>query len=53
GHRSSGCLHADRDLIEIKKKGRPVSQCAECRELRKTKQMHIKCICTTRKSQCM
>ncbi|KAI8096674.1 copper fist DNA binding domain-containing protein [Halteromyces radiatus] len=45
GHRSSGCQHADRELVEIRKKGRPVSQCAHCRNLRKTKQVHIKCLC--------
>jgi hypothetical protein len=32
-------------LFEIKKKGRPVTQCEHCRELRKTKQVHVKCIC--------
>ncbi|KAI7864498.1 copper fist DNA binding domain-containing protein [Spinellus fusiger] len=60
GHRSSGCLHTDRHLIEIKKKGRPVSQCAKCRERRKINQVHTKCICikplassvTTSCSQC-
>ena len=46
GHRSSNCQHADRPLFEIKKKGRPVSQCEKCRELRKTKRMHSKCTCT-------
>ncbi|KAI1784712.1 hypothetical protein LXA43DRAFT_194499 [Ganoderma leucocontextum] len=45
GHRSSGCQHADRPLFEVKKKGRPVSQCDKCRELRKTKRMHGKCTC--------
>ncbi|KAF5381941.1 hypothetical protein D9757_007575 [Collybiopsis confluens] len=45
GHRSSGCKHTDRPLYEIKKKGRPVTQCEHCRELRKTKQVHVKCIC--------
>lgn len=29
----------------MKKKGRPVSQCEKCRELRKTKRMHGKCNC--------
>ncbi|ORX62824.1 copper-fist-domain-containing protein [Hesseltinella vesiculosa] len=47
GHRSTSCQHADRELVEIRKKGRPVSQCAECRNLRKTKQVHIKCMCKT------
>ncbi|PCH33032.1 hypothetical protein WOLCODRAFT_134864 [Wolfiporia cocos MD-104 SS10] len=45
GHRSSSCQHTERPLFEIKKKGRPVSQCEKCRELRKTKRMHNKCTC--------
>ncbi|ESK90524.1 ace1 transcription factor [Moniliophthora roreri MCA 2997] len=45
GHRSSSCKHTDRPLFEIKKKGRPVTQCEHCRELRKTKQVHVKCVC--------
>ncbi|KAG9226882.1 hypothetical protein CCMSSC00406_0003445 [Pleurotus cornucopiae] len=45
GHRSSSCQHTDRPLFEIKRKGRPVTQCEHCRELRKTKQVHVKCIC--------
>lgn len=45
GHRSSACKHTDRPLFEIQKKGRPVTQCPHCRELRKTKQVHIKCTC--------
>ncbi|KAL4076725.1 hypothetical protein V8B97DRAFT_1490200 [Scleroderma yunnanense] len=45
GHRSSACKHTDRPLYEIKKKGRPVTQCEHCRELRKTKQVHVKCLC--------
>lgn len=45
GHRSSACKHIDRPLFEIQKKGRPVTQCSHCRELRKTKQVHIKCSC--------
>jgi hypothetical protein len=45
GHRSTACKHTDRPLFEIKKKGRPVTQCEHCRELRKTKQVHVKCIC--------
>ncbi|KAF8964818.1 hypothetical protein BDZ97DRAFT_1814652 [Flammula alnicola] len=48
GHRSSACKHTDRPLFEIKKKGRPVTQCEHCRELRKTKQVHVKCICETK-----
>ena len=46
GHRSSGCQHTDRPLFEVKKKGRPVSQCTNCRELRKTRKLHSKCNCS-------
>ncbi|KAL1919405.1 uncharacterized protein VTP21DRAFT_2098 [Calcarisporiella thermophila] len=45
GHRSTQCHHADRPLYEIRRKGRPLSQCQHCRELRKNKQLHIKCNC--------
>ncbi|KZT72015.1 copper-fist-domain-containing protein [Daedalea quercina L-15889] len=48
GHRASVCQHTDRPLFEIKRKGRPVSQCQHCRELRKTKQVHVKCMCALR-----
>ncbi|KAF7342194.1 ACE1 transcriptional factor [Mycena venus] len=37
--------HRPASFFEIKKKGRPVTQCEHCRELRKTKQVHVKCIC--------
>ncbi|KAI8074072.1 copper fist DNA binding domain-containing protein [Gongronella butleri] len=50
GHRSTACQHAGRELVEVRKKGRPVSQCAECRNLRKTKQVHIKCMCPKKRS---
>ncbi|KAJ7785677.1 copper fist DNA binding domain-containing protein [Mycena metata] len=45
GHRSSSCHHTDRPLFEIKKKGRPVSQCEKCRELRQSRRVHSKCSC--------
>ncbi|KAE9409387.1 copper-fist-domain-containing protein [Gymnopus androsaceus JB14] len=45
GHRSSSCTHTDRPLFEVKKKGRPVSQCETCRALRKSKKLHSKCNC--------
>ncbi|KAK2461735.1 hypothetical protein APHAL10511_006198 [Amanita phalloides] len=51
GHRSSSCHHADRPLFEIKKKGRPVSQCDKCRQLRQSKKIHAKCICNIRSDQ--
>ncbi|EKM60433.1 uncharacterized protein PHACADRAFT_83199 [Phanerochaete carnosa HHB-10118-sp] len=50
GHRSSSCSHTDRPLFEVKKKGRPVSQCNKCRELRKTKRMHSKCECSAERA---
>ncbi|KIJ33546.1 hypothetical protein M422DRAFT_147299, partial [Sphaerobolus stellatus SS14] len=45
GHRSSACSHTERTLYEIKKKGRPITQCEHCRALRKTRQVHVKCTC--------
>ncbi|ORY92013.1 hypothetical protein BCR43DRAFT_446199, partial [Syncephalastrum racemosum] len=45
GHRASHCSHADRPLVEIKKKGRPATQCVRCRELRTSRQLHVKCDC--------
>lgn len=35
GHRVSSCTHTDRPLFEVKKKGRPATQCQFCREKRK------------------
>ncbi|KAF9229737.1 copper-fist-domain-containing protein [Gyrodon lividus] len=46
GHRSSSCHHTERPLFEVKKKGRPVSQCPKCRELRQAKRVHSKCTCS-------
>ncbi|GAA6022147.1 hypothetical protein JCM10207_000779 [Rhodosporidiobolus poonsookiae] len=51
GHRSSKCTHTTRPLQEIKKKGRPASQCAHCRELRKTKSVHARCDCAAREKE--
>ncbi|GAA5920035.1 hypothetical protein JCM1841_000390 [Sporobolomyces salmonicolor] len=51
GHRSSKCTHTNRPLVEIKKKGRPTSQCAHCRELRKTRSVHGRCDCAARDQQ--
>ncbi|KAI9276035.1 copper fist DNA binding domain-containing protein [Sporodiniella umbellata] len=48
GHRSSTCRHSERPLIEIRKKGRPISQCDHCRDLRKRKQIHAKCTCVNK-----
>ncbi|KAL4206170.1 hypothetical protein AB4K20DRAFT_1811874 [Rhizopus microsporus] len=45
GHRASSCEHTDRQLILIKKKGRPATQCLKCRELRIVRQLHRRCEC--------
>ncbi|KAF9113394.1 hypothetical protein BGX27_001670 [Mortierella sp. AM989] len=45
GHRSTTCNHGERPLHEIKKKGRPSTQCMHCKELRKAKQVSVRCIC--------
>ncbi|KAG5459571.1 MAG: hypothetical protein BJ554DRAFT_15 [Olpidium bornovanus] len=44
-HRTSSCRHFDRDLIEIKRKGRPQTQCDSCRDARKSRLVHPKCVC--------
>lgn len=49
GHRVSSCHHSDRPLTHINKKGRPVSQCAHCRGLRKSRTTHVKCECGDKK----
>ncbi|KAI9203474.1 uncharacterized protein BJ171DRAFT_509722 [Polychytrium aggregatum] len=47
GHRNASCDHLSRPLIELKGKGRPVSQCSFCRDKRRAGQGHAhhKCIC--------
>ncbi|KAF9387011.1 hypothetical protein CPB97_003069 [Podila verticillata] len=45
GHRSTSCNHGDRPLHEIKKKGRPMTQCSHCKDLRKAKQVKVNCAC--------
>ncbi|SAL96502.1 hypothetical protein [Absidia glauca] len=45
GHRATHCKHKDRPMVEIKKKGRPATQCPRCRELRVVRQLHVKCSC--------
>lgn len=47
GHRTSSCKHTDRSLFETGKKGRPISQCAHCRDLRQVKSLHTSCKCGT------
>ncbi|CAJ0902310.1 21788_t:CDS:2 [Entrophospora sp. SA101] len=53
GHRSTSCQHKDRVLLKIKGKGRPITQCTHCRELRKTQRVHIKCNCVERAKKVM
>jgi hypothetical protein len=48
GHRSTNCAHNDRPLFHIRKKGRPVSQCPQCRALRKNRSLHTRCECPSR-----
>ncbi|BGP43216.1 copper-binding transcription factor [Rhodotorula kratochvilovae] len=43
GHRQASCSHADRPLREIARRGRPVTACAHCRELRKMNNSHRTC----------
>ncbi|KAI8644444.1 hypothetical protein BD408DRAFT_312393, partial [Parasitella parasitica] len=45
GHRVKKCKHNDRQLLPIVKRGRQVSQCNHCRDLRKTNGTHVKCTC--------
>lgn len=45
GHRVKKCQHKDRQLFPVLKRGRQISQCTHCRDLRKTKQSHVKCTC--------
>ncbi|KAI9308424.1 hypothetical protein BJ944DRAFT_156257, partial [Cunninghamella echinulata] len=49
GHRAAHCNHKDRPMVEIKKKGRPATQCKRCRELRIVRQLHVKCNCNNEK----
>ncbi|CAB4401435.1 unnamed protein product [Rhizophagus irregularis] len=51
GHRSTACQHSDRALFVIKRKGRPITQCSHCRELRKTQKIHVKCNCNEKKKE--
>ncbi|KAF8307527.1 hypothetical protein DL93DRAFT_2044637, partial [Clavulina sp. PMI_390] len=45
GHRSSSCTHTLRPLYEVRSKGRPPSQCEECRDARRKNRRHVKCSC--------
>ncbi|GAA5849330.1 hypothetical protein JCM3766R1_005319 [Sporobolomyces carnicolor] len=43
GHRQANCSHADRELFEVKKRGRPISACETCRQIRKESNSHKTC----------
>lgn len=45
GHRSSSCQHVDRPLFQLRRKGRPTSQCQKCKSARKSGSFHGKCAC--------
>lgn len=44
GHRSSHCYHENRELFEIKRKGRPVSQCVQIASEHSRKSLRERCI---------
>jgi len=51
GHRASSCKHQDGSkgpLLVVKRRGRPLSQCKECREKRLRTGRHDRCDCATR-----
>lgn len=53
GHRVSSCQHEDRELQFVAKKGRPISQCAHCRHMRKvSRSAHVRCDCGERPAKC-
>ncbi|ODV91230.1 hypothetical protein CANCADRAFT_31938 [Tortispora caseinolytica NRRL Y-17796] len=52
GHRVSSCSHSDRPLIKINPKGRPLTQCKHCRDLRKSKNTHSSCACGSYTAKC-
>ncbi|GAA5911336.1 copper fist DNA-binding domain-containing protein [Sporobolomyces salmoneus] len=43
GHRQASCAHGDRELFEVKKRGRPVTACETCRQSRKESNSHKTC----------
>lgn len=51
GHRVKKCNHKDRPMIPLVKRGRQVSQCNHCRDLRQTNQSHVKCTCAIASSK--
>ncbi|KAI8889541.1 hypothetical protein K501DRAFT_329039 [Backusella circina FSU 941] len=45
GHRVKKCNHVEREMVPIPKRGRQISQCNHCRNLRTTNRTHVKCTC--------
>jgi len=43
GHRTGRCQHSNRTLLELRKPGRPVAQCASCQRRRKLDGYHGRC----------
>lgn len=48
GHRASTCNHTQRQLQAVRPKGRPSSQCEQCRTKRATGSFHGRCDCGDR-----
>ncbi|KAI9347853.1 hypothetical protein BD770DRAFT_166641 [Pilaira anomala] len=45
GHRVKKCNHKERPMVPLVKRGRQISQCTHCRDLRLTNRSHVKCTC--------
>jgi len=43
GHRSTKCNHSDRPQFQVRPKGRPQTQCPDCRALRQGRDYHVRC----------
>lgn len=55
GHRASTCKHQDGSkgpLLVVKRRGRPLSQCQECRERRLRTGRHTRCDCKNKTKRC-
>ncbi|GAA6060848.1 hypothetical protein JCM10212_005266 [Sporobolomyces blumeae] len=48
GHRQANCNHQDRELFEVKRRGRPITACDDCRAIRKENNSHKTCTHCTR-----
>lgn len=51
GHRSASCQHTDRPLLKLRRKGRPIAHCDQCRDLRKALHVYSGCLCEPDKSE--